>query len=81
MNTNNTKHYFVGREIDNEFWCKFETDSLEKAQDFLQKKMEENVDKSCWCIYEKQISYRLIESCVQNESKEEKLTKAMVAAM
>ena len=81
MNLNENVTYFVGKEIDNEFWCSFETDCLKKAQEFLQKQMQENIDKSWWCIYEKRTSFRMMESTIRNECKEEQLMKAMVAAM
>lgn len=81
MNTNTNTSYLVGREIDNEFWCNFETDSLEKAREFLQKKLEENTDKSWWTIYQRQVSFCLVESHLNNKSKEEQLINAIVASM
>lgn len=76
----NTIMYLVGYERDNEFWCSFETPSLENARAFLNSHKNDS-DYDVWSIYEKNVSYKIMESVISLDSKEEQLTKAMVAAM
>jgi hypothetical protein len=68
--------YLVGYEEDNEFWCRHQTDSLEKARQLFEQDAQDN-----WCIYERTISHRLIETSVPKLDKETKLVNAIIAAI
>lgn len=68
--------YLVGYEEDNSFWCRFETDSLEKAREFFNQNRQDN-----WCIYQRTVSHRLIETPAPEIDRETKLVNAMIAAI
>ena len=72
--------YLVGYERDNDFWCVFETPSLENARTYLNSNKNSS-DYDVWSIYEKTISYKIMESAMSLESKEERLAKSMVEAI
>ena len=72
--------YLVGYERDNDFWCVFETPSLENARTYLNSNKNSS-DYDVWSIYEKTTSYKIIESAMSLESKEERLVKSMVEAI
>lgn len=76
----NNIEYLVGYERNNDFCCVFETPSLENARAYLNSNKNSS-DYDVWSIYEKTISYKIMESAMSLESKEERLAKSMVEAM
>lgn len=76
---NNTV-YLVGYEKDNEFWCSFETPYLENAKTYLNSIVQSS-EHHIWNIYEKIVSYKVIESVTSLDSKENRLSNAMIASI
>ena len=53
--------YLVGYERDNDFWCMFETSSLEDAREYLNSQ-KNNPEYDAWSIYQKNTSHKIVES-------------------